>query len=168
MTLLWIAPIALACANCHSADGAGCGPNCTCCGHHDASNEKPNLSLIPPPEEGVVDVVIQDYLFVPQDIEVTPFTTVRWTNLDFDTHDTVSGTFNDAGHVWRSEYLEQGQSFEFTFTDDSLQRFEYFCSLHGGMFGSVTVVAPEPAAIGLFSVLFLSFHPFRRRVASRL
>jgi len=163
IALLWVVPSTLACSDCHSASGSGCGPNCTCCGHS-ITGGQPSLAELPPPEEGVVDVAIKDYLFVPQDIEVTPGTIVRWTNLDIDTHDSVSGTPLDAGHVWRSEYLEQGQSFEFTFTDASFQRFDYFCSLHGGMFGSVTVVAPEPGAIW---VIFAFFIP-RRRVASRL
>src|SRR5207248_90593 len=130
-----------ACPNCHNGPDGGCGPDCTCCGgaHSPAGSASPDA---PAPEPGGVDVLMIDFQFVPQDITVTPGTTVRWTNEDFDAHDTIS---NDA--LWHSQYLANGQSFEYTFTDERIEQLDYYCSIHGGMFGSVTVVVPEPSAI---------------------
>jgi hypothetical protein len=89
-----------------------------------------------------------DFQFVPEDITVTPGTTVRWTNEDFDAHDTIS---DDA--LWHSQYLGNGDTFEYTFTADRLEQLSYYCSIHGGMTGSVTVVLPEPSGIALVFVL---------------
>jgi hypothetical protein len=68
---------------------------------------------------------------------------IRWTNLDDAIHNVVSD--ND---LFTSENLAVGESFEYTATDDSFQTFTYSCTLHAGMFGSFTVVVPEPGAIG--------------------
>jgi len=117
---------------------------------HAPSLGRTGVSL-PPPEPGVVDIAMVDYIFSPDVVEVTPGTVVRWTNLDAEPHDTVS---YDA--KWQSEYLETGGSFEYLFTDDSFQDFNYFCSLHGGMAGTVTVVAPEPAGLALLGWAILA------------
>ena len=136
-----IAPHSHACSDC-------LGGIDICCGHGDSP--APRVSL-PPPEPGVVDIAMVDYIFSPDVVEVTPGTVVRWTNLDAEPHDTVS---YDA--KWQSEYLETGGSFEYLFTDDSFQDFNYFCSLHGGMAGTVTVVAPEPAGLALLGWAILA------------
>jgi len=151
---LIIPSAAHACSNCHSGTDGTCGPNCTCCGGaHSSGSESAPLDA-PIPEPGVVDVLMLDFQFVPEDITVTPGTTVRWTNEDFDTHDTIS---DDA--LWHSEYLSPGDSFEYTFTDDRIQQLSYYCSLHGGMTGSVTVVVPEPSWIALgWGLLIFALH----------
>src|SRR4051794_32802803 len=85
---LLIASLALAipasaCDKCHAGpDGDTCAAGCTCCGHSHAPSPGVQPHVLPPPEDGVVDVAMQDYLFSPDSIFVTPGTTVRWTNLD--------------------------------------------------------------------------------------
>ena len=44
---------------------------------------------------------------------------------------------------------------------ESFQTFTYTCTLHAGMFGSITVVAPEPASAAIFAGLTL-FWPAAR------
>jgi plastocyanin len=146
--VLIAATTAHACPKCGSGPNGECGPDCTCCGGGHASAPDAPLPTAPDPEPGVVDVLMLDFQFVPEDITVTPGTTVRWTNEDFDAHDTIS---DDA--LWHSEYLANGQSFEYTFTDDRIQQLSYYCSIHGGMTGSVTVVVPEPSTFSLLLLL---------------
>ena len=160
MVVLIAAATAHACPQCHSGANGDCGPDCTCCGGAHASAPDAPLPDSPNPEPGVVDVLMVDFQFVPQDITVTPGTTVRWTNEDFDAHDTIS---NDA--LWKSQYLANGQSFEYTFTVDRIEQLNYHCSLHGGMFGSVTVVVPEP---GVFAFVLMLCGTHRGRPARSL
>jgi plastocyanin len=110
----------------------------------------------PPPEEGVVDVLMQDYLFFPETVTVSPGMTVRWTNLDLEEHDTVS-----RNTVWASEYLSPGTSFSFQFPEEALGDYFYDCTLHGGMSGRVIVIVPEP--FGMLSALLLAVFLPRRR-----
>lgn len=149
--VLIAATTAHACPKCGSGPSGECGPECTCCGGAHASEPQSPPLDAPPPEPGVVDVLMLDFQFVPEDITVTPGTTVRWINEDFDTHDTIS---DDA--LWHSEYLGNGDTFEYTFTDDRIQQLSYYCSLHGGMTGSVTVVVPEPGAVSLILLLWMN------------
>jgi hypothetical protein len=110
------------------------------------------LDDLPAPEPGVVDVLMKDYLFFPELVTITPGTTVRWTNLDLDTHDTVN--FNPG--LWQSQYLEVGDTFSYQFSEDALGEYEYICTLHGGMNGRVLVVIPEPggtlAVVSIFAL----------------
>src|SRR4051812_33624659 len=150
--VMMAATTAHACPKCGSGPNGECGPGCTCCGGTHPSGPDAPPPAAPDAEPGVVDVLMLDFQFDPDDITVTPGTTVRWTNEDFDAHDTIS-----VDALWHSEYLANGQSFEYTFTDDRIQQLSYYCSLHGGMSGSVTVVVPEPAAFSLL-LLFSIIH----------
>jgi plastocyanin len=69
--------------------------------------------------------------FLPASLVVTQGTTVRWVNNSSMTHNLVSdtGLFN--------ETLNPGQSYSFTFNNNGL--FNYECTLHPGMTGSITV-----------------------------
>lgn len=125
------APSAFACLE-HSL-----GDICTC--NDEGFPGFPALDL-PPPEPGVVDIAMVDYIFSPDDLTITTGTTVRWTNLDAEPHDTVSDDF-----LWKSEYLNPGESFSYTFGAENIGKFTYVCTLHGGMSGSITVMAPEPS-----------------------
>jgi plastocyanin len=105
-----------------------------------ASSFARTATLATPNENGVVEISMANFTFVPDYLVVTPGTTIRWTNDDPVEHDTV----NLEG-FWNSGYVQPGESFEFTVPDDSFPFFNYECTLHGGMFGSIEVVAPEPA-----------------------
>lgn len=78
-------------------------------------------------------VTIQNFAFSPAHITVKKGTTVTWTNQDSAGHNVVS---NQSGGP-KSGTLEKGQSFSFKF--DTVGTFDYICSIHPSMKGTVTV-----------------------------
>jgi plastocyanin len=88
-----------------------------------------------PVDQGkIVDVTIQNFAFNPPSIEVSAGDTVRWTNLDSTEH-TVNG------HTFGSGMIPKGQNYEFLFTEPGV--YNYNCSIHPAMKGTVTVVAKK-------------------------
>lgn len=83
-----------------------------------------------------IEVVIEDNTFNPATVNISTGDTVRWTNLDSTTH-TVTGT----GASFVSENLNQGDSYEFLFTDPGT--YEYYCEIHPSMKGTVIVTEEE-------------------------
>lgn len=77
-----------------------------------------------------VEVSIEDFAFDPESVTISTGDTVRWTNMDSDEH-TVTDSTLDSGT------LEEGDTYEFTFTEPGT--FEYYCSIHPEMEGTVTV-----------------------------
>lgn len=78
-------------------------------------------------------VSIDDFAFAPADVTVAAGTTVTWTNDDAGLpHTTTAG---DA--TWNSGTLQPGDTFAFTF--DTAGTFEYMCTIHPSMSGTVTV-----------------------------
>lgn len=80
----------------------------------------------------IVDVTIQNYSFNPPSVEVSAGDTVRWTNKD-----TVEHTVN--GQSFGSGPIPKEQNYEFLFTTPGV--YNYDCSIHPNMKGTVTVVA---------------------------
>ncbi|QPF86924.1 cupredoxin family copper-binding protein [Bradyrhizobium genosp. L] len=81
--------------------------------------------------EDPVAVHIDNFVFVPAQLEVKPGTTVTWTNRDDIPHTVVcAGKF-------RSKTMDTDGSFSFTFTEAG--EYKYFCSLHPHMTGSIKV-----------------------------
>lgn len=110
----------------------------------DASGNAP-----PPPEETLPtpevashgegpaasgEVEMLDFEFAPQALTVEVGTTVAWVNSGVAPHTVTArdGSFD-------SGIKASGERFEYTFTE--LGTFEYFCTLHPDMVGTVTVVA---------------------------
>jgi plastocyanin len=79
----------------------------------------------------IVDVTIQNFTFNPSSVEVSAGDTVRWTNKDTTEH-TVSGSTFGSGPI------SPRQNYEFLFTKPGVYNYE--CSIHPSMKGSVTVV----------------------------
>jgi plastocyanin len=77
-------------------------------------------------------VEIDDFAFSPQQITVRAGTTVMWTNEDDAPHTVASST-----KLFKSNALDTDASFSFTFTTPGV--YEYFCSLHPHMTGTVVV-----------------------------
>ena len=77
--------------------------------------------------------------FEPASITVPTGTTVTWTNNDTALHTIISGTPKgvDSGTVFDSSYLSSGKTFEHKF--DSTGTFDYYCTLHPFMMGTVVV-----------------------------
>ncbi|QWG20086.1 cupredoxin family copper-binding protein [Bradyrhizobium sediminis] len=76
-------------------------------------------------------VMIDNFTFEPQQLNVKVGTTVTWKNRDDIPHTVVS-----AGK-FRSKTLDTDDSFSFTFT--SAGDYKYFCSLHPHMTGMIRV-----------------------------
>jgi plastocyanin len=77
------------------------------------------------------EVWMSAHSFDPVSLEVDPGTTIRWVNTSTVTHNVVSGT------GLFSEVLNPGQATSFTF--NSPGTFNYVCTLHPGMSGSIIV-----------------------------
>ena len=93
--------------------------------------EQPDPSTLP--AEATTEVSIQDFAFDPPHIEVSVGDTVTWTEgADPEPH---TATADD--ETFDSGVLEEGDTFEFTFTEAG--EFSYFCEIHPEMLGLVTV-----------------------------
>jgi plastocyanin len=77
---------------------------------------------------------IDNFTFLPQHLTVKAGTTVTWTNEDDIPHVVVSTT-----KAFRSKVLDTNDKFSFTFT--TAGSYEYFCSLHPHMTGTIVVEA---------------------------
>lgn len=86
----------------------------------------------PPGEVETTEVIMQNYRFLPQDISVPSGDTVTWTNDDRVAHTVVA----DNGEFDSGE-LQPGETFNYTFEETGV--FNYSCTIHPGMIGSVTV-----------------------------
>ncbi len=78
-------------------------------------------------------VSISDFSFSPVAITVKKGTTVTWTNNDSISHTVTS----DTEHGPNSSTVSSGQTYSFTFNDEGT--FNYHCSIHPQMQGTVTV-----------------------------
>ncbi|APH39599.1 cupredoxin domain-containing protein [Methanohalophilus halophilus] len=75
-------------------------------------------------------VIMEDIQFKPATIQISVGDTVTWTNEDSATH-TVTGQNFDSGN------LGQGETFTYTF--DEAGTYEYECTIHPSMTGTVIV-----------------------------
>jgi plastocyanin len=79
-----------------------------------------------------VSILIKNFDFGPMNVTVAPGTTVVWKNLDGEPHTVAS-----ADGLFRSQALDQNDSFRFTF--DKAGTFRYICSIHPNMKATITV-----------------------------
>jgi amicyanin len=79
-------------------------------------------------------VNIDNFAFAPATLTVKAGTTVTWTNKDEDPHTVV-----DNGGAFRSQALGSGGTYSFTFP--TAGTFDYICSIHPFMHGTVVVTA---------------------------
>jgi plastocyanin len=82
-----------------------------------------------------VAVAIDNFTFNPQKLTVKAGTTVTWTKNDDIPHAVAA-----VNKQFRSKTLDTDNSYSFTFTTPG--SYEYFCSLHPHMTGTIVVVAP--------------------------
>jgi plastocyanin len=83
-------------------------------------------------EEDANTVIVKDFLFTTKELTVPVGTTVKWVNNDDIPHNVV-----DKGKSFRSKPIDTNETFSFTFTKAGT--FNYFCSLHPQMGGTVIV-----------------------------
>jgi plastocyanin len=84
-------------------------------------------------------VKIDNFTFGPKTLTVKTGTTVTWTNQDDIPHTVASTT-----KQFKSKALDTDDKFSFTFTTPG--NYEYFCSLHPHMTGTIVVEAATGAA----------------------
>ena len=70
--------------------------------------------------------------YMPESIQVSPNTTVTWTNNDYVVH-----TVTDVGGKFDSQLIQPHDAWKYTF--DTKGTFNYFCTLHPWMKGTVLV-----------------------------
>jgi amicyanin len=79
-------------------------------------------------------VTIDNFTFGPQQIKVKAGDTVTWTN-----HDDIPHTVRSTTAAFKSNALDTDDKFSFTFAAPG--KYDYFCSLHPTMTGSIVVEA---------------------------
>jgi plastocyanin len=79
-------------------------------------------------------VQIDHFIFAPQRVSVKAGTTVTWVNDDDIPHVVVA-----SNKLFKSKTLDTNDKFSFTFTTPGT--YEYFCSLHPHMTGTIVVEA---------------------------
>ena len=84
------------------------------------------------PQPTSAEVKVDNFSFGPASLTVAVGTTVTWTNRDDIPHTVVS-----TDKVFKSKVLDTDEKFSFTF--DKAGTYQYFCSIHPKMTGSVVV-----------------------------
>ena len=82
-----------------------------------------------------VNIYVQGFKF-PPNMDVAKGTTVTWTNKDSVAHTVTSGTRPNKDGKFDGQ-LAAGSTFSFTFTDAGT--YQYFCTVHSSMNGTITV-----------------------------
>ena len=84
-------------------------------------------------------VKIDNFTFEPEKLTIKAGTTVTWKNEDDIPHTVASAT-----KAFKSKALDTDDSFSFTFATPGT--YEYFCSLHPHMTGTIVVIAETGSA----------------------
>jgi plastocyanin len=84
------------------------------------------------PTQGSNDIFLQNMAFSPSSKTVAVGTTVTWTNLDNVGHNVTSTT-----GVFSSGLLNMNGTFSFTFSTAGI--YNYKCTIHPSMTGTITV-----------------------------
>jgi len=93
------------------------------------------VAVLPGRAQSPADAVsIDNFTFNPQKLTVKAGTTVTWTNKDDIPHAIAA-----VGKEFKSKVLDTDNSFSFTFTTPG--SYNYFCSLHPHMTGTIVVEA---------------------------
>ena len=90
----------------------------------------------PAPAIAGMQISIKGFAFNPNQPSVAKGTTMTWTNEDGTTHTVTSGLPGAPSGKF-NQSLDAGKTFSFTFSDTGT--YEFFCSIHQTMRGTVTV-----------------------------
>jgi plastocyanin len=108
-------------------------------------SEKTATGLLPPTGDcaiptaaaGTVVIFIQNFTFIPEQVTIKRGTKVTWVNCEAAGSDSHSST-SDAG-IWDSPSIPVGSVFTRTFNDATGTVFNYHCTPHPFMKGTVDV-----------------------------
>ncbi len=102
------------------------------CGGNEGNRESPATT-------GQEDnqVIMQDNRYIPQSITVPSGTTVTWVNRDSYPHTVTSGARENPTDLFDSGNIPAEGTFSYTFGQAGT--YPYYCTLHPGMDGTVTV-----------------------------
>ncbi|MGA8221844.1 MAG: cupredoxin family copper-binding protein [Candidatus Acidiferrales bacterium] len=84
------------------------------------------------PAQAAVQVKIDNFSFIPQEITVTAGTKVTWVNQD-----DIPHTVRSTSDAFKSKALDTDDKYSFTF--DKPGTYEYYCSIHPKMTAKVIV-----------------------------
>ena len=90
------------------------------------------MAVANPAQVATVEVKIDNFTFNPQQITVKAGDTVTWVN-----HDDIPHTVTSKIMAFRSKAMDTDDKFSFTFATPG--KFDYFCSLHPHMTGTIVV-----------------------------
>ena len=85
-----------------------------------------------PAQAATIEAKIDNFTFNPQQITVKAGDTVTWIN-----HDDIPHTVTSKTMAFRSKAMDTDDKFSFTFATPG--KFDYFCSLHPHMTGTIVV-----------------------------
>ena len=94
------------------------------------------IAAASPARAATIEVKIDNFSFNPKQVTVKAGDTVTWVN-----HDDIPHTVTSKTLVFRSKALDSDDKFSFTFTAPG--SFDYFCSLHPMMTGTIVVEAAK-------------------------
>ena len=94
----------------------------------------PTAFAAAPARSAEATVMIDNFTFNPPRLTVKAGTTVTWNN-----EDDIPHTVAASAKAFKSKALDTGDKFSFTFATPG--QYEYFCSLHPHMTGTIVVEA---------------------------
>jgi plastocyanin len=100
--------------------------------------ETSNLSA--PARAADATVTIDNFTFEPQRLTVRAGTTVTWVNQD-----DIPHTLASTAKIFKSKALDTDDKFSFTFATPGV--YDYFCSMHPHMTGTIVVESGKASAI---------------------
>ena len=92
----------------------------------------PTLTPTATPTDAQAEISISGFAFVPETLQVSVGTKVRWTN-----NDSVTHTVTSRDDLFDSGDLPSGGTFSYTF--DQSGTFEYYCTIHPFMTAKIVV-----------------------------
>jgi plastocyanin len=96
-------------------------------GNNSGSNSSP----------GANEVCMQNFAFISASRTIAAGTKINWTNKENTTHSVVRGTQGNPNGIFNSGDLGSGGSFSYTF--NTAGTFNYYCSHHTYMTGTIIV-----------------------------
>ena len=90
----------------------------------------------PAPAVGGTQISIKGFAFNPNQPSVAKGATITWSNDDGTTHTVTSGVPGTLSGKF-DQRVEPGKTFSFTFSESGT--YDFFCSIHNSMRGTITV-----------------------------